>query len=84
MEYRAVQVIIETDRHRIAGSVQLPVNGYRSRVTDILNSTERDFIPITDAKIELLGGNGQPLHKSYLAVARRHIVLALAGDENGD
>ena len=84
MEYRAVPVIIETDRHRIAGFIHLPANGYRSRVTDILNSSERDFIPITDAMIEFLGEDGEPLHKSYLALARRHIVVAMAGDGDGD
>src|SRR4030095_1381381 len=84
IDYRAVHVIIETDRHRIAGFVHLPANGYRSRVTDILSSSDRDFIAVTDAKIEFLGENGQPLHKSYLALAKQHIVLAMAGDQDGD
>jgi hypothetical protein len=84
MDHRTVHLIIETDRHRIAGFVHLPANGYRSRATDILNNSDRDFIAITDAKIEFLGVNGQPLHKSYLAVAKKHIVLAMSGDQDGD
>ena len=46
-----------TRRHRIAGTLTLAAEGYRSRVSDVLNSTERDFISLTDVTVELT-----PLH----------------------
>jgi hypothetical protein len=86
MEHYIEHVVIETDRHRIVGSLRLPLDGYRRRVTDFLNTSDRDFLPVTDAVIEPLSENGEPpIRRKFLAVARRHIVLAmLADDELGD
>jgi hypothetical protein len=86
MEHYIEHVVIETDRHRIVGSLRLPLDGYRRRVTDFLNTSDRDFLPVTDAVIEPLSENGEPpMRRKFLAVARRHIVLAmLADDELGD
>jgi hypothetical protein len=82
MEQYIEHVVIETDRHRIVGSLRLPLDGYRRRVTDFLNASDRDFLPLTDAVIEPLSGNGEPpLRRKYLAVARRHIVLAMLADD---
>ena len=38
MHYRRERVRIETQRHEIEGTVQLPSEGYRSRTTDFLNA----------------------------------------------
>jgi hypothetical protein len=91
MEHCIQRVIIETDRYRIVGSLRMPTDGYRSRVTDFLNTTDRDFVPITDVVVEPLSANGEPpLQRQFVAVARRHIVLAMvvdddvAADERGD
>jgi hypothetical protein len=86
MQHYIEHVVIETDRHRIVGSLRLPLDGYRRRVTDFLNTSDRDFLPVTDAVIEPLSENGDPpMRRKFLAVARRHIVLAmLADDELGD
>jgi hypothetical protein len=77
MEHYIEHVVIETDRHRIEGSLRLPLDGYRRRVTDFLNTSDRDFLPITDATIYPLSGNGElPVQRKFVAVGRRHIVLA--------
>ncbi len=82
MEHYVEHVVIETDRHRIVGSLRLPRDGYRKRITDFLNNSERDFLPIMDAVIEPLSKNGEPpLRRKFLAVARRHIVLAMLVDD---
>jgi hypothetical protein len=83
MEHYIEHVVIETDRHRIVGSLRLPLDGYRRRVTDFLNTSDRDFLPVTDAVIELLSSNGEPpVHRKFLAVSRRHIVLAMLDDDH--
>ena len=48
MEHRQERVRIETARHRIEGSLTLSREGYRSRVSDVLNASERDFLTLTE------------------------------------
>ena len=56
MHFRRERVRIETDRHEIEGTLQLPNEGFRSRTTDFLNAHDRDFIALTDAEIHWLDG----------------------------
>jgi hypothetical protein len=76
MSHRHERVVLETPRHRIEGTLTLPAEGYRSRVSDLFNATQvGDFISLTDAIVEPLDGDGQAWHHGYLAVSRRHVVL---------
>ena len=77
MHFRHERVRIETDRHAIEGTIQLPNEGYRSRTTDFLNAHERDFLAITDVALTWLDGSREPEQHEYLALAVRHIVLVL-------
>lgn len=77
MEQRQERVLIETERHRIAGTLTLPRDGYRSRVSDLLNAPERDFVPLTDVTIELLESQGPGTVHEFMAIARRHIVFVI-------
>jgi hypothetical protein len=90
MNIRRARVRIETDRHVIEGTLRLPAEGYRSRLTDFLNAHGTEFIPVTDAELERRDGS-QPLEShEYLAVAARHVVLVVEleslgiFDESGD
>lgn len=77
MEQRHERVLIETPRHRIAGTLTLARDGYRSRVSDLLNAPERDFIALTDVTIELLDSDNPGTQHDFMAVSRRHIVFAI-------
>jgi Family of unknown function (DUF6812) len=77
MQHRSERVLIETDRYRIFGSLTLPRDGYRSRMSDFLNSSDRDFISLTDVVMEAVGGDGSRSNHEYIAVARSHIVFAM-------
>jgi hypothetical protein len=79
MGQRQERVRIETDRLRIEGSLTLARDGYRSRVSDVLNAAERDFITLTDVTVTPLEGGPVELHP-FLTLARRHIVFAVAAD----
>ncbi|HVP01708.1 MAG TPA: hypothetical protein VMT10_03980 [Solirubrobacteraceae bacterium] len=83
MEHRQERVYVETERHRISGAITLARDGYRSRVTDVLNAAERDFLPLTDCTVELIGHEGQGTHHAMIAVSRRHIVLVIPEAEGG-
>jgi hypothetical protein len=77
---RRERVRLETERHRIEGVITLARDGYRSRVSDVLNASEREFITLTDVTVEPLEGGPVQLHP-YLSLARRHIVFAVAAPE---
>jgi hypothetical protein len=82
MEHRRERVRIETERHRIEGSLTLARDGYRSRVSDVLNAPDRDFITLTDATVTPIDGGPVELHP-FLSIARRHIVFAVVPDAPG-
>ncbi len=77
VDQRQERVRIETGRHRIEGVLTLARDGYRSRVSDVLNASERDFITLTEVTVSPLEGGPVELH-SYMSLARRHIVFAVA------
>lgn len=82
MEQRNERMLIETTRHRIAGTVTLAREGYRSRVSDLLNAPDRDFLSLTDVTIEVLDHDGPGTHHDFVVVSRRHIIFAIpAGDD---
>jgi hypothetical protein len=78
---RRERVRIETERHRIEGSLTLARDGYRSRVSDVLNASERDFLTLTEVTVAPLEGGPVELHP-YLTLARRHIVFAVAASDS--
>jgi len=82
MNHRLVRVLIETERHRIAGMITVSRDGYRSRVSDVLNASEKDFISLTDCVVELIGHDGPGTRHEVLVISRHHIVIAIP--EGGD
>jgi hypothetical protein len=87
VDHRQQRVLIETDRHRISGSITMPSGGFRSRLSDFLNHAEKEFIAVTDAAVAPIDGNGATERREFVVVGRQHIVLAMpeeavaAGDE---
>lgn len=77
VDQRRERVCLETARHRIEGDLTLARDGYRSRVSDVLNAAERDFLTLTDVEVEPLDG-GSIEHHPFLAIARRHIVFVVS------
>ena len=55
--------------------VTLPRDGYRSRLSDMLNASERDFLPLTAATVEPLDGSAPVSTYDFLAVHRHNIVF---------
>ncbi len=75
-QHRTERVVIETERHRISGLLTLARDGYRSRVSDLLNANERDFISLTEVRVERFDGRPDEEHP-FLLVSRGHIVVAV-------
>jgi hypothetical protein len=84
MEQRDERITVETGRYRITGILNLPRDGYRSRLTDYLNASERSFLPLTDVAIMPLDGAAEAQHRPFITIAISHIVFAMpAGDDAG-
>src|SRR5438132_7727046 len=78
---RRERVRVETERHRIEGLLTLARDGYRSRVSDVLNASERDFVTLTEVTVAPLRGGASEAHP-YLTIARRHIVFAVPATDS--
>jgi hypothetical protein len=75
VDVRQERVVVETDRYRIEGSLTLPREGYRSRLSDHINRREQEFFTIQDANLVALDGSGRDWATPVLMLARRHIRL---------
>ena len=80
MEHRDQRIVAETDRHRITGVLHLPRDGYRSRLTDYLNASERAFLALTDVEISNLDGSDVQ-RRQFLALALSHVVLVMPAED---
>ena len=82
MDLREEQVVLETDRYRIVGTLTLPREGYRSRLSDYVNQRDREFFAVSDATITSLDDTESTRRAAFIMVARRHVTLvALASEE---
>jgi hypothetical protein len=77
MLLRSERVRLETTRHEITGTLQLPHEGFRSRTTDFLNAHDREFVALTDVEVVPFDSVRAPEQHAYLAVALRHVVLVV-------
>ena len=75
MDHRNEKVIVETDRYRIEGSLTLPREGYRSRLSDYVNQRDRDFFAFSEATLTPLFDDSGPHQVAFIMVARNHVVL---------
>jgi hypothetical protein len=80
MDHRDERIAIETSRYRLTGVLRLPRDGYRSRLTDYLNAAERTFLALTDVQVERLDSAQPPIHRPFVAISIRHVVLAMPAD----
>jgi hypothetical protein len=75
VDLRREKVVLETDRYRIEGSVTLPREGYRSRLSDHINRRDREFLTIEEARLTPLDGGGREWEAPVLMLSRSHIRL---------
>ncbi|MEA2278716.1 MAG: hypothetical protein QOC78_3676 [Solirubrobacteraceae bacterium] len=78
MQHRYERISIDTPRHRIVGTATLATDGYRSRLSDLLNAPEKDFISLSDATVQELDGDRSLTSHDFIAVHRHHVVFAVS------
>jgi hypothetical protein len=72
---RRERVVLETERQRIVGDVMLPTEGFRTRLSDLLNSEGLRFIALVDAEVTDHATGDMTKH-DFVAVARDHVQVA--------
>jgi hypothetical protein len=82
VELREERIVVETTRYRITGTLQLPRDGYRSRLSDYLNAGERNFVPLTNVEIAPLDGGSAAEKQAFIALALNQIVMAMPAGES--
>jgi hypothetical protein len=75
--HRYERISIDTPRHRIVGNVTLAADGYRSRLSDLLNAPEREFVALSNAIVQELDGARAIQRHDFIAVHRQHVVFAV-------
>jgi len=76
-EVRLKRIVVETDRYRIEGDFRLPPEGYRSRISDLLNRHEQEFITLTNVELRSIDGSGRDWAAPIILLARQHIRLVV-------
>ena len=59
----------------------LPLEGYRSRVSDHVNRRDQEFFTLLDAQLVSLDGTGRDWRAPVLMLSRRHIRLVVPASE---
>lgn len=80
---RLQRLRLDTEQHRIEGTLQLPTEGYRSRIKDFFNAHGDNFIALTNARVRPIGGGPEEQHE-FLAVSARHTILVVDLGPLGD
>ncbi len=75
MDTRVQRVVIETSRFHILGDVMLPTEGFRTRLSDVLNRQDTGFIPLINVELSPIG-DGKAEELPFIAVARNQIQIA--------
>jgi hypothetical protein len=82
VQHRHERVYLETPRHRISGILTLPPDGYRSRLSDFINASERDFVSLIDVVVEVIDHDGPGTRHDFIMVARSQIVFAIPQEDD--
>jgi hypothetical protein len=75
LDLREEQVVLETDRYRITGALTLPAEGFRSRLSDYVNQRDREFLTLSDARVESLDGSAEARVEPFVMIGRTHVRL---------
>lgn len=84
MDHRETRIEVRTHRDKITGTLRLPREGYRSRLTDYLNAGDRAFLPLTDVEITPMDRGHEPERRPVVVVSLSQIVLAIPADAESE
>ncbi|HNY49708.1 MAG TPA: hypothetical protein PLV50_01820 [Smithella sp.] len=83
-DMRRERIVVETDRYRVEGDITLPLEGYRSRLSDYLNRRDQEFLILLNVELNALDGSGRDWSTQVLMLARQHIRLVVPFGKSSD
>ena len=75
MDTRVQRIVVETSRFRIVGDITLPTEGFRTRLSDVLNRADTGFIPLINVELTP-ASSGKTESLPFAAVSRNQIEIA--------
>ena len=81
LDLREEQVVLETDRYRVSGTLTLPREGYRSRLSDYVNQRDREFFTLSDVTVTALDKPDETRKTPFLMVGRTHVRLIAPAED---
>jgi hypothetical protein len=84
VDLRQEPIVVETSRYRIEGTLTLPREGYRSRLSDFVNQRDRDFFALAEARITAIDHPDHVEQVPFVLVARGQIIMVTPGAEAGE
>jgi uncharacterized protein DUF6812 len=82
MDTRVQRIVVETSRFRIVGDITLPTEGFRTRLSDVLNRADTGFIPLINVELTP-ASSGETESLPFAAVSRNRIEIAYEVDGKG-
>ena len=80
-EGKRVEVEIITDKYKMRGTLFVPLageGGYRSRLSDLLNKSEVQFLALTGVKAEALPDPNEKWEAPVIAVNKNAVTMVRA------
>jgi hypothetical protein len=69
-----IRVSIETNSWTIVGTVHAPISAYRSRLSDLLNQREANFLAVTDAAVYHSDNLTEPAYSTHFMSVNLHSI----------
>jgi hypothetical protein len=78
---KRVEVEIHTDTYKIRGTLFVPMadkGGYASRLSDLLNNPEKQFLALTDVNVEVITESQSKWDAPFLAFNKSAVTMVRA------
>jgi len=78
---KRVEVEIHTATYKVRGILFIPMAdkwAYASRVSDLLNNTDKQFLALTDVTVEMIGEADSKWDAPFLAINKSVVTLVRA------
>ncbi len=78
---RTAEVEILTEAYRMKGTLFIPLSGqggYRSRLSDLLNNPDKQFLSITDVSVEVMPEPAIKWKAPFLAINKNIVTMVRA------
>lgn len=74
IQTKPIKVLITTDDYEIEGCMHIKPGGYQSRLSDLLNAKDLNYIPVTDAVFRKIRHPDEPPRRAETVILKLDTV----------